>query len=438
MGKIHRGIGGAALLLFALSVNAAAQNWRYDLGVDVGGAFRTASLGSDQITGGADNMKFAPGVFGDAQLGVRLFPRVGIRANGAFSPSNKFKQGSTTLADGIKLWSASGDLLFRLKEPPAQFTATEVLPYIALGVGARWVQPKNDLNGPLFGDTVHSGVRVASGSQLFLLRQKPVLMGLAGIGADVRVQKGLAVRLEAGDRFFKTPMDLLSSPNTVSESGIGKLTHEIYASVGLHLLGGFPKVAPVAVAPPPPTPAPTPTPTEPPPAPTPPPPPPPQPVSVCVVDNTNAQGMQMVSATFTPATGDTMVTAAAGQQKLTDAYADRAVVGSRDWYVKGQPLALGSAKFMTSGTPQAFQPGQVVYLGQLDGLAVYADPTEAAGLVKALGTTAGPNANLATAVRKAAVARQLRTVKTVYVPARAAGCQLQPLQRQEEVRKVRG
>ena len=32
---------------------------------------RTASLGSDQITGNADNMKFAPGVFGDAQLGMR-------------------------------------------------------------------------------------------------------------------------------------------------------------------------------------------------------------------------------------------------------------------------------------------------------------------------------------------------------------------------------
>ena len=161
-------------------------------------------------------------------------------------------------------------------------------------------------------------------------------------------------------------------------------------------------------------------------------------MSVCVIDNSAAQGMQMVNATFNPQTGDTVVTAAAGQQKLAEAYADRVVVGSKDWYTRGEPLALGRARFMSTGTPQVFQPGQVVYLGQLDGMAVFGDATEAAGLVRALGPTAGTGTDLAVSVQKAPVARALRDVKTVYVPARAAGCQLQPLTRQEEVRKVRG
>ena len=221
MGKIHRGIGGAALLLLVLAANATAQNWRYDLGVGVGGAVRTASLGSDQITS-ADDMKFAPGVFGDAQLGLRILPRVGIRADGALAPTT-FKQGSTTLEDGIKLWALSGDLLFRLKEPPAQFTTTEILPYIALGGGLRWVAPKNDLTGPLWGDTVHSGARVTSGTQQFLLRHEEALMGLVGIGTDIRFQRGLAARLEVGDRIFKTPMDRLSAFNVVAETDVGIL-----------------------------------------------------------------------------------------------------------------------------------------------------------------------------------------------------------------------
>ncbi len=434
MGKILA-IGGAALLTFALAAQAAAQNWRYDLGVGVGGAYRTASLGSDQITGGAENMKFAPGVFGYAQAGFRLLPRLGLRADGVLGPTS-FKQGSNTLASGVKLWGLTGDLLFRLKEPAAQYTGTEVLPYIAAGAGVRWVRPKNDLSGPLFGDTVHSGARVASGSQLFLLRSEETFMGLLGLGADIRVQRALSVRIEAGDRLFKPQIDRLESPDVVAEALVGKLTHEIYAEIGLHLLAGMGAAAPVAVAPTPtPPPPPTPTPTPPPP---PPPPPPPQPVSVCVVDNGSAQGMQLVNATFNPQTGDTVVTVAAGQQKLAVAFADRVVAGSQDWYSKGEPLALGRARFITGGTPQAFQPGQVVYLGQVNGLAVFADPTEAAGLVKALGASAGTATDLTRAVTRPAVARALRDVKTVYVPARAAGCQLQPLTRQEEVRKVRG
>lgn len=436
MHRSLRGFLGAVAVLAIGAGTASAQSWKFEAGVNAGGAFRTASV--KPTTG--DNVRFGPGWLVGSQLGVRLLPQLRLRANGAFGPATT-KLGSTQQWDRTELWALSGDLMYSFKKPADEFTTREVLPYIAAGAGARWVRPTGTLVGVLSHDTVFPGIVVGPATEQYLIEQEEVPMGLVALGTDIRTSRNMAFRLEAGDRIFKPKVDKLVGHYSIADKGNGTLTHEIYAIAGINLLFGMKKApAVVTVAPPPPTPpqtpvaAPTPTPTPPPPPP--PPPPAEQTVSVCVLDTTGA--MRDVSATFLPATGDTVVTANGARVKIQDAFTAGPALSAEGWFQRGEPLVIGTGargqKYVPFGTPRTFRPGEVVFVGRLNGMPVLADPTEAKPLVDALG--AGRDLNKA-AVRPV-VRRQLNSVKTVYVPARAAGCVLQPLQQQEAVRKVRG
>ena len=244
---------------------ALAQSWRADIGVNGGGAFYTKLLSSDDFGGSGDAVKFAPGWLTGAQLGFWFSPRIGIRANGTYT-DDKLKQGSDNELYGhVNLWSLSGDLLFRLKTPAATFTKMEALPYIALGAGAKWINPAGDFwflntgesgipltcsGGNCFGP---GGARVA-GATNFFLQEGPRFMGLAGIGADLRLARNFALRLEAGDRIYKPKVlglgaGLGTFPTTITPSStdnLAKLVNEIYGQIGLHMLLGV--AAPPVVA----------------------------------------------------------------------------------------------------------------------------------------------------------------------------------------------
>ncbi len=437
MGTTLRGMLGALAALALVAGPAAAQSWPVELGANVGGAWRTASI--EPSTG--DKVKLGTGLMGDAQLGIRLLPMLRLRADGVFGRA-PVKLGSTTQWNKVNLWSASGDLLFALRQPAAEFTKTEVLPYIAVGAGARWIQGMDTVVGIILNDTVFPGVVVGPASEQYLLEQAVVPMGLLGIGADVRLQRHLAVRLEAGDRLFKPVADRLAGHYTITTRKVAKLTHELYGTVGLNLLiGGHHAPAPVAVVAPPPPPPPPPAPV----AQTPPPPPPPpqeQPVSVCVVDP--ATGMADVSATFLPTSGDTVVTTSGARQSIRDAFSDRPALAGQTWYQKGEPLTFGSGRrnvrFMPYGTARTFRASEATYLGTVGGLPVFGDPGESGALATSLGKLpAATRADLGkAAVQRPAILKQIGALKTVYVPSRSAGCVLQPLQLQELVRKVRG
>lgn len=437
-----RGIAGAAMLLLLGAGSVAGQSWRFDAGGLVGGAWRTASV--SPATG--DAMKFGPNWLVGAQLGARILPRVGVRANGTYS-MDPFKQGSTELYDQILQWSLTGDLLLRLREPAQQFTQTEYLPYVALGAGARWIAP-----------TGHTYQGVWNGSDMvavapvgnYGMEWSRVLLGLAGVGMDMRFQRALALRVEVGDRFYKPRIDAISG-FAVTDADAGKLTHELYGTVGLHYLMGFPGQAVVAqakpiAAPPPPPPPPQTPPTAvvaaPPPAP--PPPPPDQPVTLCVIDPGTVAGMQVIGGFFLPQTADTVVVVQSGRRRIAEAYADRVIVSDQDWYARGDALTLGTAahpiRFMTFGMPRTVRPGELVYIGHLRRLPIFAEAAEAQPLVAALDKINPSHREELTRLlnEKPALLKQLQTLKTVYVPVKRTACILQPMQLQEEVRKVRG
>lgn len=441
MTRMLRGAAGAVLALVLAAGGGAAQSWRFDLGVNGGGAFRTASVSADNAGGEAG--KFTPSWLVGSQLGVNFTPKIGLRANGAYGPS-KFKAGGNEWPEEFHLWAISGDLMFRLKQAAETFTTTEMLPYIAVGAGARVIRPDSML-GVIQDNEVIPGspVPIGSGTAALLVRRATVPMGLVGLGADIRTAKHLAFRVEVGDRIFKPLINAIPASNSEVALGddVAKLTNELYGTLGIHLLIGMKSPPPVAVVTPTPPPAEV---TPPPPTPPPPPPPPPeQAITTCVVDPTAAGGMKMVDAVFLPQTGDTMIAGAAGRQKIQEAFASNPTVNEQAWFSRGEPLVIGTAprsvQFVAFGTPRAFAPGGLVYLGQVGGLPVFAETTPAAALDKQLTAAPTARADLGKFVAGSAAARRnLRTAGTLYVPSSRAGCYFQGMQLQEAVRKVRG
>jgi hypothetical protein len=291
-----------------------------------------------------DDVKFDSGWLLGAQLGFWATPTVGLRVNGAYA-DRPTVWGDANVIDHVNLWSGSADLLYRFRQPNTEWMGTEMLPYVALGLGAKWIDPAGDAPTCLDSDgedvncrqfTLIDGANVAGP---FGLPKQTKLMGLVGLGADVRLAPNFALRLEVNDRIYKPEVYAVAADAFTGES-IGKTVHEIGAQVGLHLLMGLSRPEFVSVAPAP----------APPPAPLPPPPPAApveEAVTVCVVDPSAAGGLRMQSAYYRPATRDTVVMMNGERVPLRNAVGSVMVVRDADWYVRGQPLVLrvGNEKF---------------------------------------------------------------------------------------------
>src|SRR5262245_58514745 len=191
--------------------------------------FRDVSLGDGGIVG--------------AQLGYWFggSKRVGLRANFAYTNSDVDTFGGTlNLFDpdfifdrfdtDVNLWSGSGDLLVRLKTPNTRWDGMEWLPYVALGLGAQWINPAGsrfflndninilDPDLDLLDNNGNSGVPIACRRRFIdteltdlrnrcaFLEEGSTLMGLLGIGMDVRLAPSFALRFEFGDRIWEAPI----------------------------------------------------------------------------------------------------------------------------------------------------------------------------------------------------------------------------------------
>lgn len=449
MKALHRGLFLVPLIAAVVCTPAMAQSWKWDFGVFGGYSTYTSSLDEDD-TGLQDEdpgaeVHWKPGWILGSQLGFWFGPKFGLRINGRYAdrPLEGSDIGGNVWVTSTNLWTATADLMFRLKAPAEEFTKMEMLPYLALGLGAKWhngsldeftcTDQTNSYNCSPF--TTGGGVNQRG----FAFGEENTIAGLIGLGADWRLGRSVVLRTEINDVIFKPQFHTATIPTVnvtqwaVSEDNVGDLTHELGFTVGLHFLFGVASPPVVAVVPPPPPPAA-------------PPPPPPAAVSrdaitVCVVDPTAPGGLRMQSA-FVVASRDTVIVVGGSDRPFRSSLGNVMVASNANWYVQGQPLTMtiGTSKveFATYGTPRVVEGADLAFVGTVNGYPVYADKDDVADVIDEIGelNRAKAGTDLGQILEENRELRdELDDLKVLYVPMNAAGCVFQAVQRQEEVKK---
>lgn len=461
-----------AMLVPMVAAPVAAQNYRWDFGINGGFAWYRAMLGSEQtgLPDGTDwdDVKFEAGTRVGAQIGYWLKPKMGLRANFAIAERPVVAENydlldeatnRDDLFDSVNLWSGTLDLLFRFKAPNEEWMGREFLPYLALGVGGKWVNPAGDAFTCV--DTEESkewscfpftpwdrqGTAPSNFGDNFALGEQKVIAGHIGLGTDIRLSPRFAVRLEASDKIYK-PQVYLADPTIVNnrvtlqngDEGVSQIVHELGLDIGLHLLMGLAQPAVVAVIP---TPAPPVT------RPTPPPPPPAQPapprednITVCVIDPSVGSGLRMQSAVFRHTERDTVVMSNGMRVPLRTSIGTVMTARNADWYVRGQPLTmtLGRDKleYITEGGAVVIDSNRLAYLGTVNGYPVYADRDEVADVNQALASLRAAQAGRdlgAILSERRDLRDEIEDVRFLYVPLESSGCVFQPLKMLEPVTK---
>ena len=423
-----------ALVGALLSSSAQAQDYpdySFEIGVFGGGSYYTAMLDDVHLTSGED-VQYRAGWVTGAQLTIWPSSRFGIRANGAYTERpitggvESFQDEDGNLLDDVNLWSASGDLLIRPLADGYDVGPWPAMPYIALGIGAKNVNPA--VNVPL-GEDFAAPLRPESGTQFWVVEDWR-LMGLAGIGTDLRAAKNISIRLELGDRFW----DASVRDQAATEEDTGNVIHELYGQIGVNALLGLERREVVVVTPAPPAPEPEPEPE-------------PEPVEeammICVVDPGVAQGLREVEAVYRPATGDTMVVVAGERRPFGFDLPDVMLANEADWLVQGEPLAIEvsprvTLEYTTWGGDRVVDVEDLTYIGDVRGLPVFAESED---VIEFEGELADRRDELGDADLTALLAGQpdlvvqMQGLEYLYVPVRRAGCVFQALQQVEQVLK---
>jgi opacity protein-like surface antigen len=441
----------AAALAVMVTAPASAQSYRWDVGLKGGWSWYTDMLSRDNVTHDG-TVRFGNGPLVGLQATYWAGNRLGIRLNADYADRSvdgeETAGGVRELWNTMNLWTATGDLMFRFSQPNETWMGAEVLPYLALGLGAK------QHHAPASAYTLReAGETDGSSAAVFTARNEngdPVgpllgipsswrLTGLVGLGADFRVAPNFALRLEGFDRIFMPRMHLVTpgtNPNwtQASTENESRLTHELGLALSLHLVAGLAAPPPVAVAPPPPPPPPA------------PPPPPPAPredaITVCVIDPAAPGGMRNVQAIFRHEQRDTVVTVDGQRVPLRQQVTDVPTAAQATWYVRGEPMTLqvGTRRmeFMTYMTPRQIEPNMLTYLGRVDGLPVYADRDQAQRFIGQLEAARAnvPDHNLQTILAQNVALRDaFADLAYLYLPMQTVGCIFQAVQPVEEVRK---
>ena len=444
-----------ALLVPAATSPASAQTWKWDWNINAGySVFNEILENSDAglTTGENKDVKFKSGGLLGTQITFWPSSRFGIRANGTYADRPLITDDWTMTSpansgiNNVNLWSASGDLLFRLATPRDEYTGMEVLPYIALGLGAKWHNPAGDnytcndaTEGKSFACAPFSITGGTPTGNTFALAEANTLMGLAGLGADWRIARSLAIRTEIGDRIWDPRLHRATAPATGttftlanSDEDIGSTIHEFYGQVGLSFLFGVarPPVVAVVAPPAPVEPAPvTPTVSR-------------ESMSVCVVDPTAPNGLRMQQA-YLVGGRDTVVVVGGTDRPFSTSIGNVATASSADWYVRGQPLTVrigtnNTMEYATYGSARVIESGDLAYVGMVNGLPVYADRDDVADISNELNelNRARAGTDLGQILEENRELRdELDDVKVLYVPMSTSGCVFQGVQLQEQVRK---
>jgi hypothetical protein len=427
------------LILPMAAAPASAQSWKWDLSLGGGYAWYRSFLDEDDVPalGADDKVKFNANPFLGAQL--TFWPgNFGIRINGAYADTELQSDNDVTYFDNVNLWSGTADLMFRLRRPAEEFSRFEMLPYLAVGAGLKWVNPAGDMGTCTDedGDTEACAPFNVAGTAL-ALDEGSTFLGLAALGADWRLSRSLALRTEIGDRIWDPSVHAFTSTGTgtgtITNEDVGNTIHELYGQLGLTFLFGVERPMAMAVAPPPAPVAPV--------TPTPVPEVRRESISVCVIDPTAPGGIRMQTATLIESR-DTVITVNGTDRPLRDAIGNVMVASNADWYVRGQPLTMNigtqKVEFATYGSARTIESSELSFLGTVNGVPVYADRDEVQDVIEELNelNAAQRGTDLGKILEENKDLRQdLEDVKVVYVPLYSTGCVFQGVQRQEEVRK---
>lgn len=432
----------AALIAPVVAAPASAQQYKVDFGLNGGYSWYSAALGDDE-TGVEDaDVRFNANWLLGSQLTFWVTPKIGLRANMTYTDTD-LNVADVTNHEHINLWSGTGDLMFRFREPNEEWMGAETLPYLALGIGGKWHNPASD---PFMCRDNEEGEEQSChpftiGTRGFALAEQKTLAGLVGLGADFRVTPNMAIRAEINDRIYKPKIYAVTAPATgntwtmtAGDDNASKVVHEIGAQIGLHILAGLAAPPVVAVAPAPPPPAPTPAPT--------PAPPREEAITVCVIDPTVPAGYRMQSATYLVASGDTVVTTNGQRVPLRTAVGNVVVAGGQNWYVSGAPLTVtvgnDNYEYLTYQGARQIDANRLTFLGTVDGMPVYADRDQVADVRDQLADVreARGTGDLEDILDEEDDLREaIDAVQIVYAPLQPTGCVFQALQRQQQVRK---
>lgn len=454
MKALYRGLFLVPLVVAVAITPAAAQSWKWDWGINGGYATYTAIL-DEEDTGlpdeaGSAEVHFKPGFLVGTQLTYWITPKLGLRANGRYADrpleGSDISGAAGNFVTSVNLWGATADLMFRFKAPAEEYTKMEMLPYLALGFGAKWHNPAEDeftCNDPVESTQYACGpfhTGIPARPRAWVLGEENNFAFLVGLGADWRLARKIAIRTEISDNIYKPKVYAAQQVGTSDTYNLtngddnqSAFVNELALQVGLHFLFGLAAPPVVAVAPPP--------------AP-PPPPPPPAPVtvsresiSVCVIDPTAPGGIRMQSATLV-AGRDTVVVVGGSDRPLSESVGTITVASNAPWYVQGQPLTMsvgtGKVEFATYGSPRRIEAADLTYIGTVNGYPVYADRDDVADVISDLNelNRTRPGTDLGVLLNDNKELRSdLEDVKVYYVPMTATGCVFQAVQRQEEVRK---
>jgi hypothetical protein len=450
MRSIGRTFAAGAVLIALTAMPGEAQTYRWDVGLNGGYSWYSPMVDRDAFD---TNVRFRDGWLLGGQVGFWPTSRLGLRANATYADRPLVGAAVTTgdrmnLIEHVNLWSGSGDVLFRLTEPNVAWQGTEWLPFLSLGLGAKWINPAGDrhqlslTNETWSGDAFQTATTAGVAGPMMALPEQRRLMGLVGVGTDLRVAPNFAIRLEVNDRIYR-PTVYTVTPVTGTQFAVandgrnaGRIVHELSGQIGIHLLGGLMPPPPVAVAPAPPPP--------PPPAPTPPPVPREDDIMVCVIDPASPEGVRMQSAVFRHAQADTVVMVQGQRVPLRQSVEHVPVAREAGWYVRGEPLVLtvGTMRheFVTYETPRQIMPEQLTYLGRVNGYPVYADRDQAHRVADELAAArrAHPDHDLALMLADRRPLRDaVADIPVLYVPMQPVGCVFQAVLRSEDVRKGR-
>ncbi|HEX2095400.1 MAG TPA: hypothetical protein VHG28_23590 [Longimicrobiaceae bacterium] len=359
----------------------------FDLGIYAGGAWTSSWF---EIQDEGFQVGLSP-IFG-ATATYWATPSFGVRLHGAYFPSS-LPEAETDIDGGdnwpMNNWLYDLDLVFRpffWNEGGGMMSSM----YFFLGGGGLTTNiagnptPPGGVGFPCVAAYRAAGVCLSQDPEYASVGQ-----GVAGLGFDLfPLGTGMGVFGELAVHGYDSPAHVYNEQ--ISQD---KFAFTPRAVLGLKFMFGGAEPEPVIV--PPVVPPTIPEPVVPPPPAT-------QEMQVCVVQGNM---LTTVTATYNPATGDTTV---AGGQRFSEAYpATAGYAAGATWYINNDTITFNGQRYQRFGLSRVVGTTEVTRAGEFQGVGIFTE-TGATG-----------------------------TPEMIYVPVRP-GCEFQPYQRVEAIRRVRG